>query len=187
MPCARSSRRAARLSSRSVTDLVVATPVFLDLTFVGMESLPALGEERFAGELLRSPGGGAITAVGAARLGLSTAVAAPLGDDVAGELVREALAKEGVEVIAHADGAADADDGRDAVRQRPGDGDGRPGRTRLRRRRRRPARRGPSRRTSTCSTSCRRARGVRHLRRATRRARSRAVRPPRSPACARSS
>jgi ribokinase len=83
-----------------VTDLVVATPVFLDLTFVGLESLPALGEERFAAELLRSPGGGAITAVGARRLGLSAAVAAPLGDDVAGEIVRKALADEGVEPIA---------------------------------------------------------------------------------------
>jgi ribokinase len=83
-----------------VTDLVVATPVFLDLTFVGLESLPALGEERFAAELLRSPGGGAITAVGATRLGLSAVVAAPLGEDVAGELVRKALADEGVESIA---------------------------------------------------------------------------------------
>jgi len=83
-----------------VTDLVVATPVFLDLTFVGLEALPALGEERFAAELVRSPGGGAITAVGAARLGLSTAVAAPLGDDVAGDLVRAALAEEQVELIA---------------------------------------------------------------------------------------
>jgi ribokinase len=83
-----------------VTDLVVATPVFLDLTFVGLESLPALGEERFAAELLRSPGGGAITAVGAKRLGLSAAVAAPLGDDVAGEIVRAALADEDVETIA---------------------------------------------------------------------------------------
>jgi ribokinase len=84
----------------AVTDLVVATPVFLDLTFVGLESLPALGEERFAAELLRSPGGGAITAVGAARLRLSTAVAAPLGDDVAGDVVRAALADEGVDSIA---------------------------------------------------------------------------------------
>jgi sugar/nucleoside kinase (ribokinase family) len=83
-----------------VTDLVVATPVFLDLTFVGLESLPVLGEERFAAELLRSPGGGAITAVAAARLGLSVAVAAPLGDDVAGDLVRAWLAEEGVERIA---------------------------------------------------------------------------------------
>ena len=83
-----------------MTELVVATPVFLDLTFVGLEALPALGEERFAAELLRSPGGGAITAVAAARLGLSTAVAAPLGNDVAGEVVRAALAEEGVELIA---------------------------------------------------------------------------------------
>jgi len=83
-----------------VTDLVVATPVFLDLTFVGLESMPALGEERFAAELVRSPGGGAITAVGAARLGLSTAVAAPLADDVAGDLVRAAFAEEHIELIA---------------------------------------------------------------------------------------
>jgi ribokinase len=83
-----------------VTDLVVATPVFLDLTFVGLDALPALGEERFAGELMRTPGGGAITAVGAARLGLSAAVAAPLGEDTSGELVRAALAEEGVEAIA---------------------------------------------------------------------------------------
>jgi sugar/nucleoside kinase (ribokinase family) len=83
-----------------VTDLVVATPVYLDLTFIGLESLPALGEERFAAELMRSPGGGAITAIGAARLGISTAVAAPLGDDVGAEIVRAALAEEQVEVIA---------------------------------------------------------------------------------------
>ena len=83
-----------------MTDLVVATPVFLDLTFVGLESLPVLGEERFAAELLRSPGGGAITAVGATRLGLSAAVAAPLGDDVAGDIVRAMLAEEGVEWVA---------------------------------------------------------------------------------------
>jgi ribokinase len=83
-----------------MTDLVVATPVFLDLTFVGLEAVPELGEERFAGDLLRSPGGGAITAVAAARLGLGVAVAAPLGEDVAGELVRTALTEEGVEAIA---------------------------------------------------------------------------------------
>ena len=32
-----------------MTELVVATPVLLDLTFVGLESLPTLGEERFIG------------------------------------------------------------------------------------------------------------------------------------------
>src|SRR5437899_11486058 len=101
MPSARSSEGELPDYPRSaVTELVVATPVFLDLTFVGLESLPALGEERFAAELARSPGGGAITAVGAARLGVLAAVAAPLGGDVAGELVRAMLADEGVALIA---------------------------------------------------------------------------------------
>jgi sugar/nucleoside kinase (ribokinase family) len=80
------------------TDLIVATPAFLDLTFVGLDALPALGEERFAGDLVRSPGGGAITAVAATRLGLDTALVAPLGDDVPGEYVRSELEQEGVRV-----------------------------------------------------------------------------------------
>ena len=81
-------------------DLAVATPTFLDLTFVGLEGLPAAGEERFAADLVRSPGGGAITAVGAARLGLATALAAPLGEDAAGDFVRSALEGEGVTLSA---------------------------------------------------------------------------------------
>jgi ribokinase len=80
-------------------DLAVATPAFLDLTFVGLEALPAPGEERFAADLLRSPGGGAIIAVGAARLGLRAALAAPLGDDVAGEFVRSVLGEEGIALV----------------------------------------------------------------------------------------
>jgi len=82
-----------------VLELVVATPVFLDLTFVGLESLPTLGEEKFAAEMVRTPGGGAITAIAASRLGVDAAVAAPLGEDVAGDLVRGALADEGVKWI----------------------------------------------------------------------------------------
>ena len=81
------------------TDLVVATPTYLDLTFVGLDAMPVLGEERFAGDLVRSPGGGAITAVGAARLGLSVAIAHPLGDDAGGDLLREALARDGVGTV----------------------------------------------------------------------------------------
>jgi ribokinase len=80
------------------TDLIVATPAFLDLTVVGLEGLPRLGEERFAGDLVRSPGGGAITAVAAARLGLQTALVAPLGSDLAGEYVRSEVENEGVTV-----------------------------------------------------------------------------------------
>ena len=79
-------------------DVVVLTPTYLDYTFVGLEGLPAAGEERFAGDMLRSPGGGGIIALAAARLGLRTALIAPLGDDLAGRFVRRALEDEGVEV-----------------------------------------------------------------------------------------
>jgi ribokinase len=80
-------------------DLAVATPAFLDVTFVGLEKIPGPGEERFAGDLLRSPGGGAITAIGAARLGLRAVLAAPLGEDVSGDLVSAALERDGVRVL----------------------------------------------------------------------------------------
>ena len=89
-----------RLPSRAVlrVELAVATPAFLDLTFVGLEALPEPGEERFAGGLVRSPGGGAITAVAASRLGLDTALVAPIGDDLGGEYVRREIEADGVTV-----------------------------------------------------------------------------------------
>jgi sugar/nucleoside kinase (ribokinase family) len=79
-------------------DLACGTPAFVDLTFAGLEALPAAGEERFAQALLRSPGGGATTAIGAARLGLDVVQAAPLGRDPEGAFVRAALEAEGVRV-----------------------------------------------------------------------------------------
>ena len=66
---------------RLSVDLACAEPAFLDLTMVGLDAIPQPGEERLAEDFLRSPGGGAITAVGAARLGLSSALVSPLGDD----------------------------------------------------------------------------------------------------------
>jgi sugar/nucleoside kinase (ribokinase family) len=77
-------------------DLACGEPAFLDLTFSGLEALPAAGEERFAHELLRSPGGGATIAVGAARLGLTVALASPLGRDPDGAMLRAALEAEGI-------------------------------------------------------------------------------------------
>jgi sugar/nucleoside kinase (ribokinase family) len=77
-------------------DVVCADPTFLDLTLTGLDAIPRPGEERMAADFLRSPGGGAITAVGAARLGLSSAVVSPLGHDAPGELLRMLLAEEGV-------------------------------------------------------------------------------------------
>jgi len=78
-------------------DVVCAGPVFLDLTFEGVEELPERGRERFARELHETPGGAGITAVGLARLGLRVAVAAPgLGRDLAGQTLRRLLEDEGV-------------------------------------------------------------------------------------------
>jgi sugar/nucleoside kinase (ribokinase family) len=77
-------------------DLAVGELAFVDLTFVGLDAVPAPGEERHARDLLRGPGGGAITAIGAARLGLRAGLASPLGDDPDGDFLRAALAEEGV-------------------------------------------------------------------------------------------
>jgi sugar/nucleoside kinase (ribokinase family) len=77
-------------------DLAIATTAFVDLTFVGLEAVPRPGQERYARDLVRSPGGGAITAVGAARLGLSVALASPLGADPEGRELLRTLLEEGV-------------------------------------------------------------------------------------------
>jgi ribokinase len=79
-----------------IVDVVCGGPVFLDLTFEGLEALPGPGEERFARELHATPGGAAIAAIGLVRLGLRAAVVAPLGRDFAGTLLRERLETEGV-------------------------------------------------------------------------------------------
>jgi ribokinase len=77
-------------------DLACGDLPFVDLTFPGLDALPAAGEERHSRDFLRSAGGGAITAIGAARLGLSVALASPIGADADGDFLRAALATEGV-------------------------------------------------------------------------------------------
>ena len=79
-----------------MVDLACAEPGFLDLTMIGLDAIPRPGEERLAQDFIRSPGGGAITAVGAARLGLSSSLVSPLGDDSSGILLRTLLADDGV-------------------------------------------------------------------------------------------
>jgi sugar/nucleoside kinase (ribokinase family) len=86
-------------------DVVVTATAFMDLTFIGLESVPSPGEERFAGDLLRSPGGGAINAIGAARLGLRAALAVPLGEDLEGRFIRGVLEGEGIELAIGGGGA----------------------------------------------------------------------------------
>ena len=80
-------------------DLAVAGMPFLDMTFLGLDRVPQPGEELYARELMRSPGGGAITAVGAARLGLATALVSPLSADADGERLRAALEADGVQLV----------------------------------------------------------------------------------------
>jgi sugar/nucleoside kinase (ribokinase family) len=80
-------------------ELACAAPAYLDLTFVGLRALPAPGQEEFATELLRSPGGGALNAIGAARLGVRTAAVFPLGADEAGNALRVALERDGIELV----------------------------------------------------------------------------------------
>ena len=72
-------------------DVACGELAFVDITFAGLESLPGPGEERRSRDLLRSPGGGAITAVGLARLGLSVALVSPIGGDPDGDFLRAAL------------------------------------------------------------------------------------------------
>jgi ribokinase len=75
--------------------LVVGTP-FLDLTFVGLQRLPRAGEEVLAHDLETTPGGPVMTAVAAARLGLSVALAAPIGQDLAGRELLGHVERAGV-------------------------------------------------------------------------------------------
>jgi sugar/nucleoside kinase (ribokinase family) len=77
-------------------DVACAEPAFLDLTLTGLEAIPRPGEERLATDFLRSAGGGAITAIGAARLGLTTSLVSPLGDDPPGMMLRKMLAEDDV-------------------------------------------------------------------------------------------
>jgi len=66
-------------------DLLVSGTVFLDLIFSGLPAAPVGGREIMAEGMGSSPGGAANLAVAAARLGLSTGLAAVFGSDVYGE------------------------------------------------------------------------------------------------------
>jgi sugar/nucleoside kinase (ribokinase family) len=82
-------------------DVAVVGAPFLDLTFEGLERVPRVGEEVVARALHIAPGGTGMHAIGASRLGLSTALVAPVGGPgVAGVLV-EMLEAEGVTILRH--------------------------------------------------------------------------------------
>jgi sugar/nucleoside kinase (ribokinase family) len=79
-------------------DVACVGPVFLDLTFSGLEEIPRPGQERFSSELHVTAGGMANVAIGLSRLGLSTALVTAVGRDVAGEYLRRVLAADGIDV-----------------------------------------------------------------------------------------
>ncbi len=89
----------------SEIELLCAARAYLDLTFTGLRALPRAGREEFADGLIRAPGGGALNAIGAARLGLRTATGFALGGDEAGTFVRSQLAAEGIVAIGEPHGA----------------------------------------------------------------------------------
>lgn len=70
--------------------LVCAGEAFEDLIFIGLERLPALGEEIKTDRFASTIGGGAvITAVQAARLGMKTTIVSALGDHAVARLKQE--------------------------------------------------------------------------------------------------
>lgn len=85
-------------------DLAVVGAPFLDLTFAGLPRVPRPGEERVARRLHVGPGGTGMQAIGAARLGLATALVAPIGVDPAAEVLRAMLSADGVSWIGRAAG-----------------------------------------------------------------------------------
>ncbi len=106
-------------------DVACAESAFLDLTMVGLDAIPVPGEERLATDFLRSPGGGAIVAVGVSRLGLSSALVSPLGDDAVGTLLRTLAGRRRRALVRAARGSL-AGHGDHAERWRSCDGDVRP-------------------------------------------------------------
>jgi sugar/nucleoside kinase (ribokinase family) len=90
-------------------DVAIVGAPFLDVTFEGLPRLPGVGEEVCARALHVGPGGAGMQAIGAARLGLSAALVAPLPGSAWGGLLRNLLESEGV-VIVGADRSGHAHD-----------------------------------------------------------------------------
>jgi sugar/nucleoside kinase (ribokinase family) len=79
-------------------DVIVVGSVYCDLIFFNLDGPPALGEEVRTDRFLLTPGGGGyITAVGLARLGVRTALRAYVGDDLLGRFQIDALRREHVD------------------------------------------------------------------------------------------
>ncbi len=77
-------------------DVLCVGDPFLDLIFLGLPSMPTLGEERLARRLKIVPGGMGNVAFALRQLGLDAAICAPIGRDLAGRILEELMAEFGV-------------------------------------------------------------------------------------------
>ena len=94
-------------------DLLVLGDANPDLVLHGGDVVPAFGQAEHLVEDARLTigGSGAILACGAARLGLRTAIAAVVGEDLFGRFVRDGLARSGVDADRRAGRPVGADRG----------------------------------------------------------------------------
>jgi sugar/nucleoside kinase (ribokinase family) len=73
----------------------LGTP-FLDISLLGLRELPAPGAEVFGTDLRTAPGGVAIIALVARRLGASVTIVSPIASDWIGRVLAEMLAQEDI-------------------------------------------------------------------------------------------
>ena len=86
------------MSAQTAGDLLTVGQLFADLVFTGVDKVPQPGTEVWAEQLEVGPGGIANIAVAARRLGLSTSLAAPFGDDIFGRLCWDHLEDERIDL-----------------------------------------------------------------------------------------
>lgn len=83
-------------TAKSDTFVLLSGPLFMDLTFTGLKSLPALGQEIWSDSLDYSTGGIANQAIACARLGMGVEICSFIGEDFVGKLCEHELQKAGI-------------------------------------------------------------------------------------------
>ncbi|MBI3961165.1 MAG: carbohydrate kinase family protein [Deinococcus sp.] len=93
--------------SQRPLDVACVGYVFCDLIFAGLDRLPDPGQELYAPQFDIAPGAAAITATGAARLNLRTALVTTIGQDALGDFLVSRLRQEGIDLsyVQKVDGA----------------------------------------------------------------------------------
>ena len=78
-------------------DIIVHGVCFADLVFSNIPRIPRPGEEVYCGLFDLTGGASFITAVALARLGVSVAIIAPIGNDLFSQWLKQELSREGVD------------------------------------------------------------------------------------------